>query len=67
MSIATVVSLTLVAACTIAALIGSALPIGAKRVGGDPAVMSVPLITALIDASGLVVYFLIARAVLGLG
>jgi magnesium transporter len=42
------------------------LPIGAKRVGGDPAVMSVPLITALIDASGLVVYFLIARTVLGL-
>jgi len=67
MPIATVVSLTLVAACTVAALIGSALPIGAKRVGGDPAVMSVPLITALIDASGLVVYFLIARAVLGLG
>ena len=65
--IATVVSLTLLAACTVAALIGSALPIGAKRVGGDPAVMSVPLITALIDASGLVVYFLIARTVLGLG
>jgi magnesium transporter len=66
MPIATVVSLTLLAACTVAALIGSALPIGAKRVGGDPAVMSVPLITALIDASGLVVYFLIARTVLGL-
>jgi magnesium transporter len=67
MPIAAVVSLTLAAACTIAALIGSALPIAAKRVGGDPAVMSVPLITALIDASGLVVYFLIARVVLGLG
>jgi magnesium transporter len=64
--IATVVSLTLVAACTISALIGSALPLGAKRLGGDPAVMSVPLITALIDASGLVVYFLIARAVLAI-
>lgn len=64
--IATVVSLTLLGACTIAALIGSALPLVAKRLGGDPAVMSVPLITALIDASGLVVYFLIARAVLGL-
>jgi magnesium transporter len=63
--IAAVVSLTLLAACTLAALIGSALPLGAKRVGADPAVMSVPLITALIDASGLVVYFLIARAVLG--
>lgn len=66
MPIAAVVSLTLVAACTVAALIGSVLPIAAKRVGGDPAVMSVPLITALVDASGLIVYFLIARTVLGL-
>jgi magnesium transporter len=64
--IATVVSLTLLAACTLASLVGSALPLAAKRLGGDPAVMSVPLITALIDATGLVVYFLIARAVLGL-
>jgi magnesium transporter len=47
-------------------LIGSTLPLAAKRVGADPAVMSVPLITALVDASGLVVYFLIARAILGL-
>ncbi|MGH2383687.1 MAG: magnesium transporter [Candidatus Limnocylindria bacterium] len=64
--IATVVSLTLLAACTLASLVGSVLPLGAKRLGVDPAVMSVPLITALIDASGLVVYFLIARVVLGL-
>ena len=64
--IAIVVSLTLVGACTLASLVGSVLPLAAKRLGVDPAVMSVPLITALIDASGLVVYFLIARAVLGL-
>jgi magnesium transporter len=64
--LAAVVSSTLVTVCTLAALIGSTLPLAAKRVGGDPAVMSVPLITALVDASGLVVYFLIARAVLGL-
>ena len=64
--IAGVVSITLVIACTMASLLGSALPIGAKRIGVDPAVMSVPLITALIDASGLVVYFLVARAVLDL-
>ncbi|CAN5284827.1 magnesium transporter [soil metagenome] len=65
-SIALVVSLTLLAACTLASLVGSVLPLAAKRIGVDPAVMSVPLITALIDASGLIVYFLIARAVLGL-
>jgi magnesium transporter len=61
-----VVAITLLIACTWASLVGSVLPIGAKRVGVDPAVMSVPLITALIDASGLIVYFLVARAVLGL-
>ena len=64
--IATVVGLTLLVACTVASLIGSALPLTAKRIGLDPAVVSVPLITALIDASGLIVYFLIAGVVLGL-
>ena len=64
--IAAVVSLTLLLACTLASLVGSLLPLGAKRIGVDPAVMSVPLITAVIDASGLVVYFLVAGIVLGL-
>ncbi len=64
--IATVVSLTLLTACTFSALVGSTLPLAAKRIGIDPAVMSVPLITAIIDAAGLVTYFLIAIAVLGL-
>jgi len=63
--IAAVVSLTLLLACTLASLVGSLLPLGAKRIGVDPAVMSVPLITAVIDASGLVVYFLVAGIVLG--
>lgn len=60
-----VVSLTLLAVCTLAALIGSLLPLVANRVGVDPAVMSAPFITTLVDASGLIVYFLIARAVIG--
>jgi magnesium transporter len=62
---ATVVTATLLTVCTLAALIGSTLPLAAKRIGADPAVASVPLVTALVDASGLVVYFLIARAVFG--
>jgi magnesium transporter len=41
------------------------LPLLAKRIGIDPAVVSSPLITTLVDASGLVIYFLIAYAVLG--
>jgi magnesium transporter len=64
--IATVVSLTLISICTLATLVGSLLPLLAQRMGADPAVMSAPFITTLVDASGLVLYFLIARAVLGL-
>ena len=64
--LATVVSLTLLSVCTLATLVGSLLPLLARRLGFDPAVMSAPLITTLVDASGLVVYFLIARTVLGI-
>jgi magnesium transporter len=63
---AVVVSLTLVAICTWATVAGSVLPLLAKRAGVDPAVVSAPLITTLVDATGLIIYFLIARAVLGL-
>jgi magnesium transporter len=64
--IALVVSLTLLTVCTLAALVGSLLPLVARRAGVDPAVMSAPFISTLVDATGLVVYFLIARAVLGI-
>lgn len=66
MGIGQFVSLSLVSICTIAALSGSVLPPLAKRVGVDPAVVSAPLITTLVDATGLVIYFLIAKAFLGL-
>ncbi|MCC5954108.1 MAG: magnesium transporter [Acidimicrobiia bacterium] len=62
--IAIIVSITLVVICTWATFSGSMLPLLAKRVGVDPAVVSAPLITTLVDASGLIIYFLIARAVL---
>ncbi|HSH21579.1 MAG TPA: magnesium transporter [Candidatus Caenarcaniphilales bacterium] len=61
-----VVSLTLLVVCTLATLVGSLLPLLARRLGFDPAVMSAPLITTLVDATGLVVYFLIAQIVLGI-
>lgn len=63
---ATVVALTLVGVCAIAALIGSTLPILADRLGLDPAVVSAPFITSLADASGLLLYFGIAKAVFGI-
>jgi len=42
------------------------MPIIAKKVGADPAVFSNPFISTLSDATGLIIYFLIAKAVLGL-
>lgn len=48
-----------------AATVGSVLPIGAKRLGFDPAVMSAPFITTFVDATGLIIYFEVARRVLG--
>lgn len=49
------------------ALIGSVLPITARRLGFDPAVMSAPFITTFVDATGLVIYFEIARFFVNFG
>lgn len=62
--IALVVALTLVCICGWASAVGAAVPLAAWRLGIDPAVASAPFITTLIDATGLIFYFLIARAVL---
>jgi len=43
-----------------ATAIGSVLPLAAKRLGADPAVMSAPFITTFVDATGLIIYFQIA-------
>jgi magnesium transporter len=64
--IALVLSLSMLSICAFGALSGAALPLLAKRFGIDPAVASAPIITTLVDAIGLVIYFLIARAVLGI-
>ena len=64
-SIAAVISVTLVSICVLASFAGGMLPLVAKRIGIDPAVVSSPLITTLVDASGLLIYFLVAYAVLG--
>lgn len=60
------VSLTLIIVIFCAKVIGCTLPIGAKRIGLDPAVMASPLITTVVDAISLVVYFIIATKVLGI-
>jgi len=62
-----VIGLTLAGVCTMAAAGGGAMPLAARAIRDAAAVPSNPFITTFVDASGLIVYFLIARAVLGLG
>ncbi len=62
--IAAVVGLALPAIIIWAATLGSVLPLGAKRLGVDPAVMSAPFITTFVDATGMIIYFEIARRIL---
>jgi magnesium transporter len=64
--LATVVSVTLLVVCSWATFVGSILPLVARRVGVDPAVVSAPLVSTLVDATGLVIYLLVARMVLGI-
>lgn len=61
-----VIGLTLLAVCTIAAAVGGCMPLLARAVKVDPAVFSNPFISTFVDATGLIVYFVIARAILGL-
>jgi magnesium transporter len=63
---AVTVSLTILVICTWSTTVGSLIPLTASRLGIDPAVLSAPLITTLVDATGLIMYFLIATARLGL-
>jgi magnesium transporter len=59
------VSTTMFAICIWSTTVGSLIPILAQRVGVDPAVLSAPLITTLVDATGLIIYFTIAKLILG--
>ncbi len=64
MYVAAIVSLTLVATVLMAKLVGCVLPVAAKRVGFDPAVMASPFISTIVDALSLLVYFQIASMIL---
>ena len=66
MAVAAVVCVTLVATVFLAKLVGCSLPILAKRIGFDPAVMASPFITTIVDALSLFIYLQVATAVLGL-
>ena len=62
--VALVVCLTMVVTIFIAKLVGCTLPMIAKKIGFDPAVMASPFITTIVDAIALFVYFQIATAIL---
>ena len=64
--VAGVVALALVIICAWAATVGGTMPLLAKRLRIDPAVVSAPMVTTLVDATGLVIYFLTARWLLGI-
>ena len=63
-TIASVVCLTLIVTVIFAKLVGCSLPVLAKRLGFDPAVMASPFITTIVDALSLMMYFKIAGAIL---
>ena len=50
----------------LAKVVGSILPIIAKKLKFDPAIMASPLITTIVDAFALIVYFMLARTLLGI-
>jgi magnesium transporter len=64
--VAMTVSLTMIVTVSIAKVVGCSLPMLAKRLGFDPAVMASPFITTTVDALSLLVYFRMATWILGL-
>ncbi len=64
--IALIVCSTLVMTVMVAKLIGCSLPILAKKLGFDPAVMASPFITTIVDACSLLIYFEFAKLLLGI-
>lgn len=64
--VALVICLSLIVVVLLAMFVGCILPIGAKRVGFDPAVMASPFITTIVDALSLLVYFKFATSILGI-
>ena len=62
--VAFVICITLVVTVFVAKIVGCSLPMLAKKIGFDPAVMASPFITTIVDALSLVIYFQIATVLL---
>ncbi|WP_278320103.1 magnesium transporter [Haloimpatiens massiliensis] len=66
LNISVTVCLTLVFTVVLAKIVGAVLPILAKKLKLDPAIMASPLITTIVDAASLIVYFSVAKVMLGI-
>jgi magnesium transporter len=65
--VAAVVSITLLSISALSTLSGSALPFLFRSINVDPAFVSAPLITTVMDISGIVIYFFVARLLITVG
>ena len=65
--VAFVVCATMAVTVCLAKIVGSTLPLLAKKLGFDPAVMASPIIMTIVDFLSLLVYFAFATAILGIG
>ncbi|MBI2784990.1 MAG: magnesium transporter, partial [Legionella longbeachae] len=64
--LAMVVAFSLITICSIGALVGSLMPVLSRVFRLDPAVVSAPLVSTVIDAAGLLIYFMLAKIILKL-
>ena len=65
-SLSLVVGLTLIVTAIISKLVGGVLPMLAKKLKLDPAIMAAPLITTIVDMCSILVFFKIAVAIMGI-
>ncbi len=63
-ALALVIGLSLIGTVVIAKLVGAMLPMGAKALRLDPAIMANPLITTVVDSCSLLIYFTVATNIL---
>jgi magnesium transporter len=61
-----VIGFTLIGVVLYGTVVGALLPLFLKRVGFDPAVSSAPFIASLVDVCGIIIYFNVAKIILGL-
>ena len=62
--VAATIALTIVLICGWACIVGGVLPLVAKKLKVDPAVFSTPVVSTLVDATGLIIYFTMANLIL---